>query len=96
MASEDTVERLSNLLLETEKAHHEYEQSQLGGQLDRQWADWYAQFAIDNGIGDLLGQHLRPRQLSASFDRATQAHESEGPELKWAEFTARWLAGGRS
>lgn len=39
-------DKLSRLLKDAQIAHHEYET--MLGHADENWADWYAQFVLDN------------------------------------------------
>jgi hypothetical protein len=41
-----TKEELTSLLKEAEKAHGEYEKTELGGVRDQDWASWYAEFIV--------------------------------------------------
>jgi hypothetical protein len=41
-----TKEELGGLLRDAEKAHGAYEQEELGGVRDENWADWYAEFIV--------------------------------------------------
>ena len=90
----DTTEALTRLLHEAERAHGEYEATELNGVYDVEWARWYAAYAVEHGIGDLLGRPVTVDELAealasrfAEFD-ATEPKPAEG----WAAFIARRLA----
>ena len=53
--ADERIERVSQLLDEAESAHATYEQEQLGGQRDEQWANWYAGYVIEHELGGVLG-----------------------------------------
>jgi len=52
-----TVEDLTRLLREAEKAHGKYEREELGGVRDEEWAPWYAAYIVNL---------LRERQAGSS------------------------------
>ena len=45
--TELTKEELADLLRKAEAAHGKYEQEELGGVRDEEWASWYAAFIVD-------------------------------------------------
>jgi hypothetical protein len=42
-----TKEELARLLREAEEAHGRYEQEELGGERDKDWPSWYAEFIVN-------------------------------------------------
>ncbi len=92
-ASDDTHDntaQLTALLEEAEEAHGVYETNELDGVYDEAWAIWYARYAVDNGIGALVGRDLTSEELAsylmtsfADFTAASPADES------WAAYTGR-------
>jgi hypothetical protein len=87
----DRVEAITRLLVQAEGAHGDYERNELGGMYDEQWPRWYAEFAVNHGIGDLRGRPLSPDDLSAflasSYGEFKQARAE--PDEEWAAYTAR-------
>ncbi|CAN5569375.1 hypothetical protein BH23CHL6_BH23CHL6_06840 [soil metagenome] len=87
----DRIEAVRALLAQAEKAHGTYEATELNGVYDRQWPRWNAEYAVDHGIGDLLGRPLMADDLAhflaSSFADFKQA-EPRASE-PWADYTAR-------
>lgn len=87
----DRVDAITRLLVRAEGAHGDYERDELGGIYDEEWPRWYADYAIDHGIGDLLGHPLSPDALAAflasSYGEFEEARADPGEE--WAAYTAR-------
>ncbi len=55
---------IESLLIQAEQAHGQYEQTILNGIYDRDWASWYANYAIDQGIEKVLNsKHLKPAEF---------------------------------
>jgi hypothetical protein len=88
----DRVEAVTNLLTEAESAHGIYETLDLGGVYDRDWASWYAEYAIEHGLAEILG-HATPLDRVGPF-LATAYAEFEQLEPppdrgEWAGYIAR-------
>lgn len=54
----DRADAVAALLVEAEQAHGVYEAAELNGVYDREWPGWYAAYAVEHGIGGLLGQEV--------------------------------------
>jgi hypothetical protein len=91
MTDADPTDAVAALLTEAETAHGIYEMTELNGVYDQGWPGWYAAYAVDHGIGWLLGRdvtadHLGPFLGSTFADfKATEPQASDG----WAVYTAR-------
>ena len=89
--SADRFEAVNALLVETMKAHGRFEETELKGVYDQEWARWYAAYAVEHGIGTLLGHPITDDQLAQFL--ATSNGEFEQTEPKpsdtWAVYTAR-------
>ena len=79
------------LLVETMEAHGTFEETELNGVYDQEWARWYAAYAVEHGIGALVGKPITTDQLAqflassnAEFERAERT-----PSEPWAAYTAR-------
>jgi len=55
---------VESLLMQAEQAHGQYEQTVLDGVYDQDWAIWYANFVIDQGIEKVLGRSFSGERLS--------------------------------
>ena len=92
----DNIEALEALLGETERAHGVYETAQLHGVYDKDWPRWYARYAVDHGIGALLGRDVTAdelaRFLASGWDESQRADPK--PAEPWAAYAARQIAAG--
>jgi hypothetical protein len=87
----DRIEALAALLTESEAAHGVYETAELNGVYDQAWPSWYAAYAIDHGIGALVGHPIAADKL-AEFLASTFADFKEiepNPSEGWAAYAAR-------
>jgi len=90
----DRIEAIIGLLGKAEEAHGAYERAELGGVYDEDWPRWYATYAVDNGIGAMLGHDVTNDDLAAfltSSNADFQATEPK-PTEPWADYTARCIA----
>lgn len=87
----DRIAAVNALLVETMEAHGAYEATELEGVYDQDWPIWYAGYAVDHGIGDLLGHELTIKQLAQFFARTNVDYERAEPGSRepWAAYTAR-------
>ena len=89
--SPDQVDAIAALLAGAETAHGVYERTELNGVYDQDWPRWYAGYAIEHGIEELLGREGTAdsfaRFLLVTYDeyRRTQSE----PDEPWAAYTAR-------
>ena len=79
------------LLHRTGNAHGQYETTVLNGVYDVNWAPWYADWAIQNGLNELLGTRFDAGSLGRLLHDINEDHRREGYGLSWAEYTARRL-----
>jgi len=93
MTDERSIRAIEELLAETEAAHGAYESAELNGVYDEQWPAWYAAYAVDHGIGEMLGRDVSADELSLRLEslwadfQAADPHPEEG----WGVFIARRL-----
>ena len=90
----DGVEALTALLIETEAAHGLFETRELNGVYDQEWPRWYAAYAVEHGIGALIGHPVTADQLAeflaSSFGDFKLAEPK--PSETWAAYVARRIA----
>lgn len=93
----DRAAALTALLLQAERAHGVYETTELNGVYDTEWPRWYAAYAVDHGIADLLGRPVSVAELAESLTSAWAELQAAGPEPgePWASFTAARIAADR-
>jgi hypothetical protein len=93
MADEPT-EAIRALLVEAMDGHAIYEATELNGVYDEDWPVWYASYAIEHGIGPLLGKPVRLEELADFL--ATSNVDFEQTDAKsaesWAAYTARRIS----
>jgi hypothetical protein len=82
---------VTDLLYRTGAAHGQYETTELGGVYDQAWAAWYAGWAIEHGLNDLLGTGYAQEELGRLLTSINEEHKRQSDGLNWAQFTARWL-----
>lgn len=90
----DRIEAIKALLDQAEAAHGTFEATELQGVYDREWARWYAVYAVEHGIGERLGHDVSADRLSellaGSFVEFQQADPT--PAEPWADYAARRIA----
>lgn len=82
------LQKASDLLKAARDAHHAYEKDELGGKRDEQWAAWYADNLITNGLGALIGKDLDPDELAAFLDESSREMQASGSKQSWPDYTA--------
>lgn len=90
--STDAVRAIEALLSETEAAHGVYETAELGGTYDQEWPAWYAAYAVDHGLGDVLGRDVTANDLAALLTSAYAEYEQTDKTEPWQAFIARRIA----
>jgi hypothetical protein len=90
----DRTDPLTVLLVQAEEAHGVYETRELNGVYDETWAAWYAAYAVDNGIGELIGHPIAAGRLGPFLDRTFAEFRASdpAPTESWAAYTARRIA----
>ena len=86
---------IEDLLVRAERAHGAYEATELNGVYDAEWPRWYATWAVENGINEVLSRPVAADELAgllASTWDDLQATEPMSPD-SWSTFAARRLAG---
>lgn len=89
----DTGAALARLLAEAKEAHAAYEASDRGAADPHDWAIWYAEHLLRNGLPELLAEAdaLDPIRLGAALRRLDDAYRSERPAVPWPVFYAERL-----
>jgi hypothetical protein len=91
------VRAIAALLETTERAHGEYETTELNGVYDQDWARWYAAYAVEHGIGELTGREIGVDELANALTEGFAAFEATDPRPAegWAAFIAERIGSGR-
>ena len=79
------------LLVETAEAHGVFEETELNGIYDQDWPTWYAAYAVEHGIGALIGHEITADQLAQFLATSNVEFEQTDPrpDEPWATYTAR-------
>ena len=87
----DRVDAVSALLAETMEAHGKFEETELNGVYDQEWARWYAAYAVEHGIGALVGHTVTSGELAQFLASSNVEFEQAVPKTaeSWADYTAR-------
>ena len=88
----EIVSAVEALLSETEAAHGAYESAELGGVFDQDWPAWYAAYAVDHGLGDVIGRDVTANDLAALLTRAYADFEATDRTETWQAYVARRIA----
>ena len=89
--TDDMTEAVEALLGRTQAAHGAYEATELNGVYDEAWPRWYAEYAVEHGLGDVLGRPIDADELAAFFTSAWDEAKRADPEPTepWRTSTAR-------
>ena len=90
----DRSEAVTALLVETMEAHGAFEATELNGVYDQDWPRWYAAYAVDHGIGALVGRVVTADEVAAFLVGSNAEFERADPkpEEPWATYTGRRIA----
>ncbi|MDQ2935725.1 MAG: hypothetical protein M3R49_12270 [Chloroflexota bacterium] len=90
----DRTEAIDTLLMQAEEAHGIYEGTDLNGVYDQDWPRWYAAYAVEHGIGTLVGHEVTTDALAAflATSNAEFQRAERTPAEPWAAYTAQRIA----
>jgi hypothetical protein len=90
----ERIEALEALLAQTGEAHGRFEETELKGVYDQGWPRWYAAYAVEHGIGALVGHEVTTDRLATFLARSNIEFEGikPAPTETWAAYTARRIA----
>ena len=84
----DQAREIKHLLVNTVQNHHQYQESQLKGEYNIHWSDWYASFLLENGLEELWGKKISQEELSALLVQLDAEYNSEEREMNWPAYYA--------
>lgn len=91
----DSQNQIAALLSQTGPAHGEYEERELNGAYDQNWADWYAAHLVEHGLEGLLKRSITVEQLSGLLKQYDEAYQRERPDQRWPDYYAQRLIVGK-
>lgn len=85
------TEAVEALLARAKQAHGVFEETELQGVYDQDWPRWYATYAVEHGIGALVGRAITIDELAEFLASSNAVLQQIAPELRepWAAYTAR-------
>ena len=85
------TEAIEALLVRAAAAHGEFEATELQGVYDQAWPRWYATYAVEHGIGALVGHPVTIDRLAEFLASSNAEYERTEPQARepWATYTAR-------
>jgi hypothetical protein len=87
----DRVPQITKLLDQAGAAHGRYEQTELKGVYDQEWARWYAGYVVEQGISALLGHVVTVDQVTQFFTSTYADYQRDNLTENWSIYTARRL-----
>jgi hypothetical protein len=89
----DRTDTINALLVQAQEAHAVYEANELNGVYDQDWPRWYATYAVDHGVGQLLGRDFTADELESFLASSYRDFQRAEPQDEpWAAYTARRIA----
>jgi hypothetical protein len=89
--SQTLIHQVESLLIQAEHAHGQYERTVLNGVYDQDWAVWYAEYAIDQGIEKLINRPFLTEQLGQFLSQTYEQYQADRSQQTWAAYTAENL-----
>jgi hypothetical protein len=90
----DRPSAIATLLRQAEEAHAAYEADVLNGVYDKAWPRWYATYAVEHGLGEIIGHDVDVGALATFLtdSYAEFAAADPKPAEPWADHTAGRIA----
>jgi hypothetical protein len=87
----DPTDAVRVLLEETEAAHGRFEEAELRGVYDTEWPSWYARYAVDHGMRELIGHPISADAMAEFLITSNSEFERLDPKPieTWTAYTAR-------
>ncbi len=85
---------IATLLRQAEEAHAVYEADELNGVYDEAWPRWYATYAVEHGLAEILGHDVDAETLATflSDSYGDFASADPKPTEAWPEYIAARIA----
>ena len=87
----DRIDAVNALLTQAKEAHGRFEATELNGVYDKDWPRWYAAFAVEHGLGKLVGHAITIDRLAGFLADSNADFEAVEPKPSepWAAYTAQ-------
>lgn len=87
----DRIDAVNALLIQAKEAHGRFEATELKGVYDQDWPRWYAAYAVENGLGALVGHAITTDRLAVFLADSNVEFEATEPKPSepWAAYAAR-------
>jgi hypothetical protein len=89
VVNDDLVDRIAQLLVETEKAHRQAYLDTDG--YDPEWPQWYARHAHP-GLVRLLEQPIGEAEIASLLIALDEEYRAVASQSSWPQYYARYLA----
>lgn len=83
---------LAASLTQARNADRAYKQTVRKGVYDEDWAAWYADYVIQQGLGNVLNQSVTREQVSQFLSEIYQGYQQENSTQTWADYTVEQMA----
>ncbi len=92
--ADDRIDAVKALLTQTGEAHGRFETTELNGVYDQEWPNWYAAYAVEHGIGALVGHAITTDRLAQFLASSNVEFDQIVPKSgePWAAYVARRVA----
>jgi hypothetical protein len=92
--TEDPTAAVEALFVQAQAAHHEFEATELNGVYDEEWPRWYAEYAVENGLVELVGHAIATDRLGQFLADSYAEFEAAEPKPSepWPAYIARRIA----
>lgn len=90
MSAERTA-AVEALLVRAQQAHGEFEETELHGVYDQDWPRWYATYAVEHGLGALVGGGVTVARMAEFLATTNVEFQEIADDIRepWAAYTAR-------
>lgn len=90
----DRRSAIATLLRQAEEAHAAYEADVLNGVYDEAWPRWYATYAVEHGLGEIIGHDVTTDAVATFLtdSHADFAAADPNPAEPWADHIAGRIA----
>ena len=88
---ETKTEEIAQLIRETARAHHAYQEEVFGGEYQKNWHPWYADRMLANGLEGMLGGPVTKETLAEMLAQCDREYGEQRPDIKWPDYYAQRL-----